>query len=99
MYVCTSRLGMLIFCMWRALEIRRVHTAAPLLSVGLSAQVIEYDGSICTTRTMDNTLPRMKAIVCSGNQRTMFSLESLHIETHHNVLTVCPGRPTVQNLG
>ena len=42
MYICPSRLGMLIFCMWRALEIQHVHTAAPLLSVGLSAQVIKY---------------------------------------------------------
>ena len=51
MYVCLSRLGMLIFCTctWCVLEVWRAHTAAPLLSVGLSAcaRVFKYDGSIC----------------------------------------------------
>ena len=41
MYVCPSRLGILIICTRRKLEIQRAHTAA-LLSAGLSVQVIEY---------------------------------------------------------
>ena len=44
MYVCMSRLGMLIFC---ALEIWHTHAATPFLSAGLSIRVLEYDGLIC----------------------------------------------------
>ena len=51
MCACPSRLGMLIFCMQHALEVHCVHMAALLLPAGHSAQVLEYDGSICM---MDN---------------------------------------------
>ena len=51
MYVCPLRLGMLIFCVRRVLKVRHMQAAVLLLSVGHSAQVLEYDGSI---RMMDN---------------------------------------------
>ena len=51
MYVCPSRLGMLIFYTQCALELRRTHAAALLLSAGHSTQLPEYDGSI---RMMDD---------------------------------------------
>ena len=39
--------------MQRVLE-QHAHVATPLLSAGLSVRVLEYDGLICATRTMDN---------------------------------------------
>ena len=55
MYVCPSRLGMLIFCKRCVLKVQCAHATTLLLLAGLSAQVLEYDRSICTTRMMDNT--------------------------------------------
>ena len=55
MYVGPSRLGMLIFCICGARwKYWHTYTAASMLSLGLSARVLEYDGLICTTRMIDN---------------------------------------------
>ena len=73
---------MLIFCTWCVLEVWRAH--ALLLSAGLSA--LEYDGLICTTRTMDKqTLSRMKAIICMAIEgRHAQSLLSFILEYSYN---------------
>ena len=49
-YVCPSRLGMLIFSAQRVLKVSHTHAAA-LLSTDRRVPVLEYDGSICK---MDN---------------------------------------------
>ena len=82
-YVCPTLLGMLIFHTRCVLEIQHVHHC--------------ISGDQCTSTQVyyknngQQTLPRMKAIVCSNYQGTTCSSESLRILSYsHSTLTVCP---------
>ena len=74
MYVCPSRLGMLIFCMRHVLEVRRAHMAALLLSAGHNAQVLEYNGLIHTMDDSPYQEWRRSYVGAIKGQRTLQSL-------------------------
>ena len=63
-------------CTWHALKVWRAHAAALLLSAGHSAQVLEYNGSVCT---MDNSPYQGRRRSCIGAIKGRGTLRSRYV--------------------